>query len=150
MWNAMKFIHMVHIFGGTNNLLSFDKTQAAQITMPSRILHCHRNVSVKSLPSNDRGVTRLKPPFDMTWTVQKRSPPTILLLLHAFVAVWMRLPSHCLPTVLICRDTHSLTLGWEGSMEYTVEFRRHVIHIQFHKNEFRHSKGNRVGFTEMA
>jgi hypothetical protein len=37
------------------------------------------------LPSNDRMIHRLS--CDKTWTIYKIMPPTILLLLHVFIAI---------------------------------------------------------------
>jgi hypothetical protein len=84
--------------GRTNCLLSFDMTWTTQKTMPAIILYSCRNVFTKLLPSNNSGLLiqthRLS--FDKLRIAYKITCPTILLSLHAFLAMGMCLPSHCI------------------------------------------------------
>jgi hypothetical protein len=85
----------------------------------------------------------------MMLTMQKMTCPLILLLC-VFVAVRTCLLSRCLAMIRgIYIQTHRLVGGiykvhhWDG-------FRRHDIHTEFHKDQFRHSKVVRGAITQTA
>jgi hypothetical protein len=92
-------ITLPFFFTFTNHLLSFDIWTVQKI-LPPAIFHCCRNIFTELLPRNNRGIhgQTHRPYSDKTWTAQKMTCPTILLLLHIFVAVRTCLPSHCLAT----------------------------------------------------
>jgi hypothetical protein len=120
------------------------------------ILHCH--VSMKLLPSNNRGIHRQthRLSFDKTWTTQKMTCTIILLLLHVFIVMGTCSLSHCLATkggIQFTkplpsndrRDTHTDTQTDGGIYEVCLWdwLRCHDRHTKFHKNWLRHSKVDR-------
>jgi hypothetical protein len=81
-----------------NSLPSFHTTRVAYKTTPPTLLRCRGNVFTEPVPNNDKRIHRSrvtlrravyrqshKLSFDTTRTVQKTTPPTILLL-SVFVA----------------------------------------------------------------
>jgi hypothetical protein len=81
------------VLGRINHLLSFHTIWTAQKT----ILYCCRNMFTELLPSNDSLIHRLS--CNKTWTAQKMMHPTILLLLHVFIAMGLCLPSSWIATI---------------------------------------------------
>jgi hypothetical protein len=100
-WSDEYRISQLYLFFTfTNHLLSFDMTWTAQKMLPPAIFHCCRNVFTELLPRNNRGIhgQTHRPYFDKIRTAQKMTCPTIILLLHVFVAMRTCLPSCCLTT----------------------------------------------------
>jgi hypothetical protein len=82
------------ILGRINRLLSFEVTESSQKMTPPTILRCSGNVFTELLPSNSTVIHR---------QTHRYTPPTILLVLRAFLAAGTCLPSRCLANEM--RDT---------------------------------------------
>jgi hypothetical protein len=116
------------VLGSTSRLFSFYTTWVAYKTPPPTIVRCCRNVFTESLPSNDKGIRRPRFSFDTIRTAQKATPPTIILLLGAFVAIGTCLLSCCLATIR--GNAHTDTDYRDEFIKYTVDMGSDtMIHI---------------------
>jgi hypothetical protein len=110
------------------------------------------NIFIELLPSNDGGIQR---------QTHRHMRPTIPLLLHVFNATGTCLPSHCLamkggicftkPLPSNNRRLHIQTYRLMGDIyevHHSDGLRCRDIHTKSHKDWFRHSKVNRVGFKD--